>query len=94
MLPGPPPASQLPEGFPRDGLWLELANAGGRHLILRDLNLRLHYGEDRAVSLGPEDLPGLSDTNLLAGARRYYRIDRGVVETRGLTHVTHTVTQE
>ena len=50
-------------------------NRGNSHVILQDLSLILSYG-GTSVRIGPEDLPDLNGTNILAGATRLYSISR------------------
>lgn len=52
------------------GARLVLTNSGGRHQLLKGLKLRVLGPEGQEFQIGPEELPGLADENLLAGSRR------------------------
>ncbi|MFP4508574.1 MAG: molecular chaperone [Spirochaetaceae bacterium] len=63
----------------RDGerfLQVQLENVGTRHAILRGAELALTYDPEipARIELGPEDLPGLSGENMLAGLTREFMI--------------------
>jgi len=67
---------RTPEGAAK--LEFTVANTGTRHVILEDLRLEIGYDSQngrKILELFPEELKGIAEENILAGARRRFLLE-------------------